>query len=65
MTESERSQRNLNAHPAATFARFHWHDRYAEQRGGTMDFWDSLTQQEKRFCCEASEAIIAAIRRKR
>lgn len=54
MTEAQRAKRNLDAHAAATFARIYWGKRYSEQRGGCMDFWDTLTASEKRFCREAA-----------
>ncbi len=57
LTMTERTQRNLNAHQAATFARIHWGKRYSEQGGGTMDFWDGLSRSEKAFCCEAVAEI--------
>ncbi len=63
MTIAERTARNLNAHAAATFAMWHWHDRYAAQGGGVMDFWDSLTRREKVYCCDAVDAISEARRR--
>lgn len=56
--------RNLNPTPAAVFAMYHWHDRYAyEQKGGTMDFWDSLTREEKAFCNRAVLDIKARFKR--
>lgn len=61
LTEAQRAQRNLNAHAQATFARYHWHDRYAAQGGGTMDFWDKLTPEEKAFCSDAVREIQARV----
>lgn len=52
--------RNLNAHKAATFARIYWGNAYSKQRGGTMDFWDTLNGSEKRFCRDAVKAINAS-----
>lgn len=45
--------RNLNPTPAARFAMYHWHEEYAAQHGGSMDFWDSLTRSEKAYCNRA------------
>ena len=39
--------RNLNPHAAACVAMAIWGKRYAAQRGGSMNFWDSLTKGEK------------------
>lgn len=44
--------RNLNAHKAAIIAMCLWGARYAAQRGGCMDFWDTLNASEKRTCRE-------------
>lgn len=41
-------RRNLNPHKAAVAAMWIWGKRYSEQRGGSMDFWDALTETEKR-----------------
>jgi hypothetical protein len=57
LTMTERTQRNINSHRAATFARIYWGKRYSEQRGGTMDFWDILSRTEKAFCRECVEEI--------
>lgn len=57
LTTAERTARNLNAHAEATFARFHWHDSYAKQGGGTMDFWDTLSRPQKAFCRDAVAEI--------
>jgi hypothetical protein len=47
--ESEMSDqsRNLNPHKAARAAMYIWGERYAQQRGGSMDFWDKLQEHEK------------------
>jgi hypothetical protein len=63
LTIAERTARNLNPHAAATFAMWHWHERYADQGGGVMDFWDDLTRHEKQFCCDAVAAIGKARKR--
>lgn len=52
--------RNLNPHAAAKFAMVMYGERYAAQNGGSMDFWDSLTDSEKRFCARVSKEIKAA-----
>lgn len=51
------NQRNLRPTPEAVFAMYHWHEAYAAQRGGVMDFWDTLSDRDKRFCHDAVRAI--------
>ena len=54
--------RNLNPTPEARLAMFKWGKRYSEQRGGSMDFWDSLTPSEQTLCREVVEQILDANR---
>lgn len=56
----QQAQRDLNAHKAAMFATYHWHDRYAAQSLGAMGFWDLLTDTEREFARWAVIAIEAA-----
>lgn len=53
--------RNLNAHKAATVARFIFGTSYASQRGGAMDFWDSLCESDKNICRD----LLSEIEKKR
>lgn len=53
--------RNLNPTPEAYFAMYHWHKRYSSQCGGSMDFWDSLSESEKGFCKDAVIKINSAL----
>jgi len=46
------NQRNLNPHKPARVAMILWNERYAAQRGGSMDFWDELTASEQEICRE-------------
>ena len=57
MTEKERARRNQNPHKAARLGMFKWSASYARQRGGSMDFWDSLTENEKTLCREVVREI--------
>jgi hypothetical protein len=50
-------QRNLNPIPVAVFAMAHWHNEYAASGAGSMDFYDSLSERDKRFCQETIERI--------
>lgn len=56
----DRHERNLNPHKAARMAMALYHDKYAAQMGGSMDFWDSLTEMEKGICRRALESILSA-----
>ena len=57
----ERDRRNVNPHKPARFAMAYWGHLYAEQSGGSMDFWATLTPSKKKFCRE----VIAAIEKAR
>lgn len=47
MTPKQRAERNLRPHKAAVAAMWIWHGTYAAQRGGSMDFWDRLSDTQK------------------
>lgn len=49
--------RNINPTTEAVFAMYHWHDEYAKSGGGSMDFYDSLSSVEKRYCQDAIARI--------
>lgn len=55
-------KRNLNPHQSAVAAMWLWGERYAAQGGGSMDFWDSLTDSEKRLCRDMVRRIMEARR---
>ncbi len=55
--DAARNLRNLNPHKAARVAMCLWGNRYAAQGGGSMDFWDKLTESEKKLCREILEQI--------
>lgn len=62
MTEAERHKRNLNPHAEARMAMVIWSHEYAyEQSGGSMDFWDSLSEGRKRQAKELVDEIAAAV----
>ena len=52
--------RNMNPTPEARFAMLHWHNEYAAQGGGSMDFYDKLTPRQKRYCEDAVQYILKA-----
>ncbi len=59
--DRERAQRNLNPHAEARLAMALWSHEYAfEQRGGSMDFWDSRTPSQKRLCADIVTEILKA-----
>lgn len=50
-------QRNLNPTPEARVAMITYGKEYSKQRGGSMDFWDSLPEDIKRRC----RLVVAAL----
>jgi hypothetical protein len=50
VTDYPDQTRNLNPTPEARVAMIIWGAEYAAQRGGSMDFWDSLSADRKRRC---------------
>lgn len=66
-SESQRMSRKVNHGPESTTeptpAQIRpcpillYHDEYAAQRGGPMDFWDELTEAQKRNCRERMREI--------
>lgn len=57
----DRHFRNLHPHGEARIAMIIWGDRYAAQTGGSMDFYDSLSNGEKATCRSALDAVLSAI----
>lgn len=57
---NKRDRRNLNPTAPACVAMAMWGKRYSEQRGGSMDFWDKLSQGEQQTCIDIAEKIKAA-----
>lgn len=56
-----RARRNLNPHAEARLAMALWSHEYAfEQRGGSMDFWDSRTPAQKCLCVSIVTSILEA-----
>ncbi len=62
MTDYDKAQaaRNLDPHKAAKLAMWFWGETYAPQAGGSMDFWDSLTDIQRDVCRRAVAEIMAA-----
>lgn len=61
MKKSDQS-RNLNPIPEAVLAIALWGAHYAAQRGGCMDFWDSLKEGDRMLCHRLVERIREADR---
>lgn len=57
MNERERTRRNLNPHQEARLAMVIWGKEYSQQRGGSMEFWDALSDSRKRLCREVLDEI--------
>ena len=55
-----KDERNLNPHKPAVVAMSMWGKRYASQSGGSMDFWDRLSDNEKKLCRDLVARIEAA-----
>lgn len=47
---NRRERRNLNPHKAAVAAMWLWGETYANQSGGSMDFWDGLSPGAQELC---------------
>ena len=61
MNQRERDRRNLQPHAEARLAMEMWSHEYAhEQRGGSMDFWDSIGEQRQRFCMNVLDEVLEA-----
>lgn len=61
LTEAQRARRNLNPHAEARMAMCLWSYEYAhKQRGGSMDFWDSLDDHRKSICVHAVDDVLKA-----
>lgn len=59
--EVAQAKRNMNPHAEAILAMSWWSEDYAfKQRGGSMDFWDSLPDYKKRLCRDLVKRIQAA-----
>lgn len=58
--DREAARRNLNPHKPARVAMLLWNREYAAQGGGSMQFWDRLTESHKKLCRECVEQINAA-----
>jgi hypothetical protein len=54
------AKRNLEPTAPAIVAMTLWCHRYAAQRGGSMDFWDTLNESEKQQCVRIADQIRAA-----
>ena len=53
--------RNLHPTPAARVAMIIWGAEYSKQGGGSMDFWDKLSEERKYRC----KLVVEALKRKK
>ena len=53
-------RRNLNPHKPARVAMYLYGEAYSRQKGGSMDFWDSLPESSKRLCRQLVAEIEAS-----
>lgn len=59
LTERQRDARNLKPHAEARLAMNLWSHEYAhEQRGGSMDFWDSIGAERQRMCRRILDEVL-------
>ena len=58
--QRKRDQRNLNPHAPAIAAMYLYGSDYMNSGGGSMDFWDALSDNRKRTCRELVKRIRAA-----
>lgn len=52
--------RNLNPTPEAVVAMSLWGKAYSEQRGGSMQFWEKLSDSNKRVAREIAQKVCEA-----
>lgn len=52
--------RNLNPHKAAVVATWLWGKAYSNQRGGSMDYWYSLSEGDREVCRDLVKRIAEA-----
>ncbi len=57
------ADRNLNPTAEAILAMAMWGKLYVAFRGGSMDFWDSLSDSDRRLCSDLYEDMRDADRR--
>ena len=51
---------NLNPHKSAVAAMYLYGKRYSAQGGGSMDFWNKLSDSDKRLARELVDRILEA-----
>lgn len=50
-------KRNLNPTSEAKVAMIIWGQEYSKQNGGSMDFWDGLSEDRKRRCLMVAQVL--------
>jgi hypothetical protein len=54
---NNQTHRNLNPHKPARMAMYLFGERYAAQSGGSIDFWDKLSEGDKQLCRECVDKL--------
>jgi hypothetical protein len=57
---NKRDRENLRPTPEARAAMHLYGDEYAAQKGGSMDFWETLPPYKRRRCEDLVHEILAA-----
>lgn len=60
MSKEERTRENLNPHRPAKAAMWLFGSRYANYTGGSIDFWESLSDTDRAICRRLVDDIINA-----
>lgn len=56
------SHDNLKPHAEARLAMWLWSHEYAyEQKGGSMDFWENLSANRKRFVVRMLDEVLSSL----
>lgn len=57
-----KDKRNLNPTPEAVVAMWLYGQEYSQQIGGSMDFWDKLSEGRKQSCRDIVRRVLEAVR---
>ena len=53
-------KRNLNPTPEAVIAMWMYGQEYSQQHGGSMEFWDKLSEGKKQACRDIVKRVLEA-----
>lgn len=57
----QQAQRDLNPHKPARVAMILWGHKYSQTGLGSMGFWDTLSESNKKLCREIADQIVKAL----